>query len=647
MNFFDLTGTTSLTARWLLLASILLISSPAFSLEQVTLQLKWRHQFQFAGYYAAIKEGYYKEEGLDVSLREVIPGRSSADVVLSGDADYGIAETSLITQRLRGAPVIVVAAIFQQSPIVLLSLSSSGIEGPVDLHDKRVMYRATEDDAVINAMFLEQNLSNEDFIHVPHNFRDDILLHGVDAMSAYITDQPYLYLSQNIPINIIDPSNYGVDFYGDMIFTSEEHISDHPEQVEAFRRASLKGWEYAVNNPEATIDWMLKHLNVEKSRQHLLYEAERTIRLIRPDYIELGYFNPKRFARIASLYKEMGLANPDADIDDFYYEDFLNQPLISKKIKNALLIAIIPGVAFYIFLIWHVQRLKAVVKDRTEDLQKRQLINDKHVKSLKIDNSSAIVDASSAFCTHTGFNLKNLVGMPIGELFTDAEGTGISTAMLGEALSDGQWSGELQLESRQGRHFDFLVNAEKNSSKNQRQSELILFLEDVTHRKKLLKISTLDPLTGLNNRRKLEENLLMLVKQASRYSRHFSLVVMDVDHFKSINDSFGHDFGDEVLLAIAKLLKEQVREADMVGRWGGEEFMILCPETELGGAVRLSENIRQCLEALQLSSGLTITASFGVAQWKKGDTHKDIFKRADEALYVAKSQGRNQVVDKN
>lgn len=153
-----------------------------------------------------------------------------------------------------------------------------------------------------------------------------------------------------------------------------------------------------------------------------------------------------------------------------------------------------------------------------------------------------------------------------------------------------------------------------------------------------------DPLTGLANRRFFLEMLDKAISFAARHQQSFSLVMADLDLFKAINDNFGHKAGDQALKAFAGLLEGSVRQEDLPSRFGGEEFILLLPATELKEAAVLAERIRQSLENLDIAGiNRRTTGSFGVTQFQKGDTADAFIKRVDEALYRSKNQGRNVV----
>lgn len=161
--------------------------------------------------------------------------------------------------------------------------------------------------------------------------------------------------------------------------------------------------------------------------------------------------------------------------------------------------------------------------------------------------------------------------------------------------------------------------------------------------KELARLSVTDRLTGLFNRMKLDEALALETQRAQRTGQPFSLIMVDVDHFKLVNDTHGHQTGDRVLVEVAHLLRDGTREIDLVGRWGGEEFLVICPYTESEGAYQLAEGLRQKIQNHPFFCVQYKTASFGVATYVAGEPLQNLLARADAALYVAKNGGRNRV----
>jgi len=164
------------------------------------------------------------------------------------------------------------------------------------------------------------------------------------------------------------------------------------------------------------------------------------------------------------------------------------------------------------------------------------------------------------------------------------------------------------------------------------------------YNKKLEILSTTDKLTGIYNRLKLDAILEYEKKLFDRYQRPLSIIMFDLDLFKKVNDNYGHKVGDDVLQTVAKIILKNKRNTDSFGRWGGEEFLVICHETDINGAKSLAEKFRQAIEAHRFKTIGSITASFGVSQFEKYESIVRVFNKADDALYKAKNSGRNKVV---
>ncbi|MDE2441023.1 MAG: ABC transporter substrate-binding protein, partial [Betaproteobacteria bacterium] len=211
------------------------VLAPAWALERVVLQLNWKHQFQFAGYYAAIEKGYFRDAGFDVTLRELDEGGDPIDIVLAGKADFGVAASELALQRARGKPVVALAAIVQHSPLILL-VNRRKVSSIDALEGSRIMLAPHETELFA---YLRREEVRQ-YITVPHSFDTRDLVEGrVDAMSAYITDEPYLLRKAGFPYLLFSPSAVGINFYGDTLFTAEERVKASRERVQAFRSAAI------------------------------------------------------------------------------------------------------------------------------------------------------------------------------------------------------------------------------------------------------------------------------------------------------------------------------------------------------------------------------------------------------------------------
>jgi PAS domain S-box-containing protein len=288
----------------------------AAPLEKVTLQLKWLHQFQFAGYYAAKEKGYYAEAGMEVQIFERAPDKDIVQQIVSGERDFAVGDSGILSYYARGEPIIALAAIFQHNPLVFISKQSSGIISPYEMKGKRIMFDVLgAGDSPLRALLLEAGLTEKDFTAVKQNFSNDDLINGkVDVLSMYLSDQVYYFQEKKIKINIINPQNYSIDFYGDLLFTSQKELKEHPGRAEKFREATLKGWQYALDHPEELIQLIHKKYHSRLSLANLRFEAEIERKLIMPDAVPLGQIDMGRLRKVAEVYAQLKISKPLSEL---------------------------------------------------------------------------------------------------------------------------------------------------------------------------------------------------------------------------------------------------------------------------------------------------------------------------------------------
>lgn len=286
--------------------------------DSIVLQLKWKHQFQFAGYYAALHKGYYKKAGLNVVLKEANSKTHSIEAVSSGKAQYGVASSDLIVARNKGVPVVLLANIFQHSPHIFISKKHSDADNIHDLEHKTIELEPNT--AELLAYLKSEHVDLLPSQIKPHSFSVEPLVNNqIYAMSGYSTDEPYDMQMLNEPYTVYNPRSSGIDFYGDALFCSEQELEDHPERVKAFRQATIDGWKYALAHPDEIINLIYSQYTQRHNLAHLQYEARETQKLIVPEVIEVGYINPHRWERISEIYKELGLLKKDTTLDGFIY----------------------------------------------------------------------------------------------------------------------------------------------------------------------------------------------------------------------------------------------------------------------------------------------------------------------------------------
>ncbi|MGD9948416.1 MAG: EAL domain-containing protein [Desulfobulbus sp.] len=343
-------------------------------LEKVRLQLKWMHQFQFAGYYAAVEKGYFRDAGLDVELLPATPELRPSDLLLAGDVEFAVMSPVVLIERQQGKPFVVLASIFQHSATAVMAIKGTGITSPQDLRGKRVMFTA-DTDAENQAMLISNGVPLDSLKMVEHswNLVDDLISGKVAAQTVYLTNEPYLLKKRGIESELLKPIDYGIDFYGDCLVTTAYEIRDHPERTEAFLQAVQQGWRYALAHPEEVARLILNRYSREKTLEHLLFEARTMRELIQPNLVEIGYMSPERWRFIADTYVRLGLISSQYTLNGFLYSQ-IRQELDANKhhmqnlVMGGLSITIVIGIGVGIVLLMFTTRLNREVERRTEAL---------------------------------------------------------------------------------------------------------------------------------------------------------------------------------------------------------------------------------------------------------------------------------------
>lgn len=306
----------------------------------------------------------------------------------------------------------------------------------------------------------------------------------------------------------------------------------------------------------------------------------------------------------------------------------------------------------------YANELEDKVKLRTKELEdakdelsitnasmKRYLgIIDKYVITSSTDLSGTITEVSTAFCKITGYSKEELIGKKHNMIRHPNMPSGIYEQMW-ETIKNGQiWSGEIQNLKKDGSSYWVYSTISPTYDSLEKKIGYTSVRQDITYQKLVEELSIKDRLTGLYNRLKLESVFEYEIDRAKRYGEFFSILIVDIDHFKSVNDNYGHDVGDDTLIDFARILKQNSRSTDIVGRWGGEEFLLILPQTDLSSAEKLAQKLRLKVEEFNFKVVEHCTASFGVSTYTNEDnSFESIVKRADNALYEAKRNGRNQV----
>jgi PAS domain S-box-containing protein len=351
------------TFLWFFCFASLAFAAPSemssLSPEKVVLQLRWKHQFQFAGFYAAVHKGFYEREGLQVEIRELEPDGDAVAAVASGKANFGVGLSSLILNRAAGLPLVVLGPMFQHSPLEALVRADSGISGPRDFVGRRIAFppdRKVELAEILGTVFAEgvslQKMKLEPF-PPGMEFRHLEFLwdKGADVVSVYSTEFSPRQLAnlrqQGKDLRLISPRQYGIDFYGDTLFTSEDEVRSHFARSEAFLRASAEGWQYAMQHPEEVADLILNQYSNRLSREELLAEATSMQPLIDADLVAIGHSNPGRWQHIVNTYKALGFLDSKFSLKGFLFSEYHDErELADARSKNIMLIVLISALVF-------------------------------------------------------------------------------------------------------------------------------------------------------------------------------------------------------------------------------------------------------------------------------------------------------------
>ncbi len=311
----------------------------AKDLQKISLQLQWKHQFEFAGYYMAKEKGFYKKANLDVDIKEFDFGINVTDDVIKGKSTYGVNYPSIILERSKQKEIILLSAILQSSPHALVSLRSSNIKSIKDFKDKRIMIgNDAVETAAFKAMLKSENINFKDMKLLPNSFNIHDLINGkTDVTSIFTSNELFILEKENIAYDIWHPKDYGFSLYEDLLFTSEKELESNPKRVKAFVEASLKGWKYAFNNIDETINLILKKYNTQnKTKEALEYEAKILKELAYEETNKIGAIDKSKIQRILDLYSLMGIPTNTIDVYDFVYDITKNDLILSKNEKEYL-----------------------------------------------------------------------------------------------------------------------------------------------------------------------------------------------------------------------------------------------------------------------------------------------------------------------
>ena len=303
-------------------------------LEKVGLKLNWLNQAEFAGNYVAVEKGFYSKEGLDVNIIPFDFKTSVVDSVMSGETSFGIiGADQLLIAREKGIPVKAIAVIYKINPATMYSLKKSGISKPIDFIGKKIgLEKGSNTVYLYNAMMNKLNINRSKIKEVSIGYDSKEILNGdIDVSTGYIINEPNFVEENGNEVNTILMSDYGVNIYSDVLFTTEDLINKNPSLINKFLSATLNGWQYAIENEKETVGLVLKYA----VSSNIIHEANMlgdSIPLINTGDSELGWMNLNKWEQTYNILISQGVLSKSINIKDAFDLQFLSNFYSNKKI---------------------------------------------------------------------------------------------------------------------------------------------------------------------------------------------------------------------------------------------------------------------------------------------------------------------------
>ncbi|WP_159440445.1 diguanylate cyclase [Vibrio ruber] len=312
--------------------------------------------------------------------------------------------------------------------------------------------------------------------------------------------------------------------------------------------------------------------------------------------------------------------------------------------KNLLVIAAVMAVITFSILVgtlimWY----RKIMFNQLENQASLNII-DQYIPVIFTDRQGLILRCNDAFLKLTGYTKNDLLGQSYGMLSDSLVVNQVSFSMFRTLLPGKQWQGELHSQTRSGDELWLHTSIIPRFDKLQNLTGYMAIFTDRTDRKQVERMAERDPLTGIYNRMKLDELMREYLEQSRKSGHEFSIILIDIDYFKTINDEYGHLVGDNTLIEMTRLLKQSLNQPNEIGRWGGEEFVVICPQSDYLTTFHIANKL--CNIVAQHHFRLTgqVTISLGVSSSLGKDSVAELLNEADQGLYEAKDRGRCQVV---
>jgi len=706
----------------------------------VNLYLKWKNSYQFIGFYVAKEKGFYKEKNITVNIVPYNFKSSIIDNVLNHSLSFGISDTKLIIAKLNKQPVIALFPIFEKTPLALVA-NNSQINSFKDLKKRKYKIDSLSlKDVIIKTWLKFHNIDKNNFkiVSCPNYSKCDIF--AIYRISELFHVKHYH--------KIFTPEEDGLDFYGDILFTSEKTAQKFPSITHNFKTASIKGWKYALSHPKEALKIGIKYTKLNKN--FLSFQQKQLQK-----FIGNFQFNYNKIHENEMLIKMILNINEYFSPDEFVFNPYILSKEERKFLKNHIIkigttnswppfnFGNMRGIS--IDLIKYISqktgmKYKIIIKNSWSDVIKA--IKNKQIDMTTLTTKTKQKEKYAIFTIPyisypIVFATKNSVSfipninflkyktIALGKdysvehllknrypflKFLEVKNTqkALEAVKNKRAFAAADILPTIAYEIAKNRYYDLIINGQSDIQfrlqlmirndykilqniinrvindipKNKKEKILdkyvfikytqgipeseyiktkikfiliifffiILTIFLILQYKKIKRLKNKieyeanhDGLTDILNRRKLNEEIEKAIEFSKRYNTPLSFIYFDIDNFKQINDTYGHEFGDYVLKKLTKTVTKNLRKADIFGRWGGEEFLIALPNTDLQKTLEVAEKIRNIIQNISFKNK-KITISIGVDTLKPDHTYEDIFLRLDKALYKAKKEGKNRVI---
>ncbi|MEW6551006.1 MAG: diguanylate cyclase [Campylobacterota bacterium] len=315
---------------------------------------------------------------------------------------------------------------------------------------------------------------------------------------------------------------------------------------------------------------------------------------------------------------------------------------LNLLILKSIALLVITLLITYILLNEYLTKIFKKINQKTKELQRLNDIISKSALYTTTDLKGNITYISEAFANLTGYNKEFLIGKS-HRIFKHPSMSKAFFDDLWETINKNQrFIGEIQNSTKDGTSYWTKIVIDPMFDDNGNKIGYSSYRENITDKKELEYISSHDTLTGIYNRRAFVKHLQTKIKSAFRYKEPFGFIMLDIDHFKKINDTYGHQVGDKVLITLSNTIQENLREDDFFARWGGEEFVIIAKYSDMNSVEQLVKKLQTKLSQTSFAPVERLTCSFGITIYHNGDNDETIVKRADQALYISKENGRNR-----